>query len=151
MCRKEDCNAYDSEVFEIFFGNEGEPDARFVLLEDCGHLIEDSALQQYLETLDMGGQIKYPECPKCKKPIQNCGRMQAILKPITQKVDRTKEKIKNDLLAILKEHLSDDNVQLYEQLLNNFKGTRMANHITEIVKMLSNVAENADKVRARTV
>ena len=41
MCRKVECEKYDSSTFEVFFGFEDEEDARFVLLEDCGHCIEE--------------------------------------------------------------------------------------------------------------
>ena len=40
VCKVEGCAQYDQSTFDIFFGNEGDEDAKFVLLEDCGHAIE---------------------------------------------------------------------------------------------------------------
>lgn len=45
ICRVEGCKNYKAEHFEIYFGNEGNPDARFIELEDCGHLIESNSLE----------------------------------------------------------------------------------------------------------
>ena len=42
MCDKDD-------VTEILFGNEDEPDARFVELQPCGHLIEVKAMDYYMD------------------------------------------------------------------------------------------------------
>ena len=44
MCRVEGCKDYDQETFEIYFGTEDDPEAKFILLEDCGHSIEEKAL-----------------------------------------------------------------------------------------------------------
>ena len=44
VCRVEGCKDYDQETFEIYFGTEDDPEAKFILLEDCGHSIEEKAL-----------------------------------------------------------------------------------------------------------
>ena len=73
------------------FGMEDDPDSQFVLLEDCGHCIEASALQGWIDTNSKGdGQIKYHECPKCKAQIKNCPRMQESIKITTRKVNKIK-------------------------------------------------------------
>lgn len=77
LCRI--CN--QKAVTEIFFGSEDDPNARFVYLEDCKHVIESEGLSTWLET-NYGDQrlsdntmntsyiIKLPDCPKCKTPIR---------------------------------------------------------------------------------
>ena len=66
LCRI--CNA--ETVTEIFFGEEDEPDARFIQLEDCGHIFEVSGLDQWMDQQDSGTdnkavEIQFKCCPKC--------------------------------------------------------------------------------------
>lgn len=62
-------------VCELLFGNEEEEDARFIYLEDCGHIIESSAMdywieEKYGENGANNNSILMPECPKCKTIIR---------------------------------------------------------------------------------
>jgi len=75
ICRDKECKNHDESTFEILFGMEDDPEARFVILEDCGHAIESDALEQCFKNgLSAEGSIKYIECPKCKTLIRNCLR-----------------------------------------------------------------------------
>lgn len=65
LCR----TCHTEDLTEIFFGNEGDDDARFVLLEDCGHVIEAEGLKTWLSQDD--GEISMKFCPRCKKPVYN--------------------------------------------------------------------------------
>ena len=60
----------DHEDFEVFFGSEDEKDARFIQLKDCGHLIEYTALDQYMEQKS-DEAIGFKKCPKCSTVISN--------------------------------------------------------------------------------
>lgn len=72
------CRVCDhEEVTEIFFGTEDEPDAYFIELEDCGHIVEYTAMDKYMKLDDddqatngQGVAIKLKECPKCRTPIR---------------------------------------------------------------------------------
>jgi hypothetical protein len=70
---------------------EDDGDAKFVLLEDCGHAIEADALGQSFENALSSGSIKYLECPKCKTHIRNCQRYQLCIKGIQHNVDAIKK------------------------------------------------------------
>ena len=70
----------EKKVKEIFFGNEDEPNARFVFLKDCKHIVEVNGMKDWLnsrhdlmneETTDKNNAIQFPECPKCKTQIRN--------------------------------------------------------------------------------
>ncbi|XP_072385751.1 NFX1-type zinc finger-containing protein 1-like isoform X2 [Diabrotica undecimpunctata] len=74
LCRI--CNA--EELTEFFFGTEDEEDARFVLLVDCGHILESSGMEQWLESDD--DQIKPKVCPKCKTVIKLTQRYSEYVK-----------------------------------------------------------------------
>uniref|UniRef100_A0A6P7GQM5 NFX1-type zinc finger-containing protein 1-like n=1 Tax=Diabrotica virgifera virgifera TaxID=50390 RepID=A0A6P7GQM5_DIAVI len=74
LCRM--CNA--KELTEYFFGTEDEEDARFVELVDCGHILESSGMEKWLESDD--DQIKPKVCPKCKTVIKLTERYSEYVK-----------------------------------------------------------------------
>ena len=54
---------------------EDDPEARFVVLEDCEHAIEAEGLEHYFkDKLSADGSVKYVGCPKCNQLIRNCPR-----------------------------------------------------------------------------
>ncbi|XP_008287693.1 NFX1-type zinc finger-containing protein 1 isoform X2 [Stegastes partitus] len=90
---------YD-EVTEIFFGTEDEPDARFIQLEDCGHIIEYTAMDTYMGMEDSNqaneGQqvaIKLKECPKCRTPIRKNLRYGSHINRSLAEIEMVKKKI----------------------------------------------------------
>ncbi|CAN0280422.1 unnamed protein product [Lampetra fluviatilis] len=97
------CHA--AEVTEIFFGNEDEPSARFVELEDCEHLVEGTGLDRWMETSEDGGGggaddcgetpvvVKLKECPKCKTPIRRNLRYGNIIKRTLGDIEAVKRKL----------------------------------------------------------
>ncbi|XP_018015187.1 NFX1-type zinc finger-containing protein 1-like isoform X2 [Hyalella azteca] len=75
LCRE--CNFDKLTEFELIC-NEKDPDARFVLLQDCGHTIEHDGLSGWLhQTADNSVQMK--QCPRCKTPIYNNRRFNALI------------------------------------------------------------------------
>ncbi len=54
-------NHQNNQILIIFF--------RFVLLEDCRHIIESKALDKHLVTSPEGGEIVQKVCPICKSAI----------------------------------------------------------------------------------
>ena len=83
---------------EIFFGTEDEPDARFVELEDCGHVFEVEMMDQWMdqaETTHDGKpvDVQLKLCPKCRVPIRTSLRYGNIIKKILADFERIKQKI----------------------------------------------------------
>nr|XP_053646669.1 NFX1-type zinc finger-containing protein 1-like [Cherax quadricarinatus] len=104
------CRTCDrEELTEILFGSEDEDDARFVLLEDCGHTIEAEGLKEWLA--QDGGEIGMKQCPRCKKPIYNNRRYYGFLLKAYKDVEAVKKKYfrekktvrKQDLLLLLQD------------------------------------------------
>ncbi|XP_070758638.1 NFX1-type zinc finger-containing protein 1 isoform X2 [Enoplosus armatus] len=102
------CN-YD-EVTEIFFGTEDEPDAYFIHLEDCGHIIEYTAMDTYMgmddnQQANEGEQvaIKLKECPKCRTPIRKNLRYGSHINSSLAEIEMVKVKI-NGHKADIEEH-----------------------------------------------
>ncbi|KAM7176045.1 NFX1-type zinc finger-containing protein 1-like isoform 2-T2 [Macrochelys suwanniensis] len=90
---------HGDELAEIFFGAEDEPDARFVLLEDCGHVLEVQGLDRWMdgEPDSAGAQhVQLKVCPKCATPIQHNTRYNDVIKAIQQKIKEIKLKVQGN-------------------------------------------------------
>nr|XP_046239135.1 NFX1-type zinc finger-containing protein 1 [Scatophagus argus] len=92
------CNR--DEVTEIFFGTEDDPEAYFIELEDCRHIIEHTAMDTYMgmddnqqesEGEQMG--IKLKECPKCRTPIRRNLRYGSHINRSLAEIEMVKKKI----------------------------------------------------------
>uniref|UniRef100_A0A3B4AX81 RZ-type domain-containing protein n=1 Tax=Periophthalmus magnuspinnatus TaxID=409849 RepID=A0A3B4AX81_9GOBI len=87
------------EVTEIFFGFEDDPDARFIQLQDCGHVIERRAMDQYMEMDERQQEnqeevaIKLKECPKCRTPIRKNLRYGSHINRCLAEIELVKQKI----------------------------------------------------------
>ena len=106
LCRV--CNR--DEVTEIFFGNEDEEDARFVELEDCGHVFEYTGLDQWIDNEDDKNEVQFKKCPKCKTLIRTSLRYYNEIK-----------KTHNDFEEIKKRQLASSD---FQQLARKFKDLR---------------------------
>ena len=93
------CRICDTEaVTEIFFGEEDEPNARFIQLEDCGHIFEVSGLDQWMDQQDSGTdskavEIQFKCCPKCKKSVRKSLRYGNIIKQTLLDIEAVKKQI----------------------------------------------------------
>ncbi|XP_064586204.1 NFX1-type zinc finger-containing protein 1 isoform X1 [Zonotrichia leucophrys gambelii] len=79
------------ELTQIFFGSEDDPDARFVQLEDCGHVFESKGLDHYMDEDD--DVIKLKVCPQCQTPIRKNLRYGSSVKRQVEEIERVKQKI----------------------------------------------------------
>ncbi|XP_041040924.1 NFX1-type zinc finger-containing protein 1-like [Carcharodon carcharias] len=74
LCRL--CHA--AELTATFFGSEGDPDARFVVLEDCGHVLEVSGMDGLMAERPRPLQLE--TCPKCRTSIRWHSRYNMAIK-----------------------------------------------------------------------
>ncbi|KAM4740439.1 NFX1-type zinc finger-containing protein 1 isoform 2-T2 [Anableps anableps] len=86
------------DVSEIFFGTEDEPEARFIQLEDCGHIFESTAMDQWMFDTNQGPEeervvIKLKECPRCKTPIRKNLRYGSYINRSLAEIEMVKKKI----------------------------------------------------------
>ncbi|XP_064484987.1 NFX1-type zinc finger-containing protein 1-like isoform X2 [Ornithodoros turicata] len=86
LCRI--CNR--EELTSIFFGTEEEEDARFVQLEDCGHVLEESGLTSWMQQSSDAIQVK--TCPMCKTPIRKNLRYANVVKQCLEGIEKVKRK-----------------------------------------------------------
>ena len=85
-------------VTEIFFGTEDEPDARFIQLEDCGHIFEVSGLDHWMDQQDNSTdskaiEIQFKCCPKCKTNVRRSLRYGNIIKQTLVDIQEVKKQI----------------------------------------------------------
>uniref|UniRef100_A0A8C9W6D5 Zinc finger NFX1-type containing 1 n=1 Tax=Scleropages formosus TaxID=113540 RepID=A0A8C9W6D5_SCLFO len=119
------CN--HDEVTEIFFGMEDDPLARFIELEDCGHIFESTALDKYMnqdeEAVDDQDQlaIRLKECPKCRTPIRRNLRYGAHINRCLAEIEKVKavlngcpEALGNERKALLDRRQKMAVVSLYD-------------------------------------
>lgn len=101
LCPKECRECNKEKVCEIFLGEEDGPNARFILLPDCGHIIEVGGLDTWMEPTqsatpeDQGeasNQIKPKTCPKCKTVIRKCHRYGNQIKDYLHDIEAIKQK-----------------------------------------------------------
>ncbi|CAF0978486.1 unnamed protein product [Adineta steineri] len=112
-------------VQEIFFGTEDDPDARFVFLPDCKHLIEVSALDTYvgnsINNPSENVAIRFPECPRCKQQIRRCTRYMPIINQVHNLITKVKTKV---LGNCTEQEMNDQRIRLmadFEQTKNKLK------------------------------
>ena len=101
------------ELTEIFFGTEQDEGARFIQLMDCPHVIEVTALDNWVSETFQSSSVVQLCCPKCRTPIQTSNRYRREIKSIQNKIEKVKAKIygnkgdlenkKSDILATLKD------------------------------------------------
>ncbi|KAK4872927.1 hypothetical protein RN001_014956 [Aquatica leii] len=89
LCRE--CN-YD-ELTDIFFGDEDEENARFVVLNECGHVFESTGIDTWLEGDEEDqGKIAPKCCPRCKTILTSTQRYSDHIKKSLLSLSKVKEK-----------------------------------------------------------
>lgn len=81
---------------KYFSGVENHPGARFVQLEDCGHVAEYTAMDLYM---GMDGQeevIKLKKCPKCGTAIRKNRRYGSLINKTLAEIERVKVEMNGD-------------------------------------------------------
>ncbi len=97
-CRE--CNR--AEVTTILFGNEDEPDARFVELEDCQHIVEVNSLDQWMSLKSEKGQsVQLKVCPVCKTPIRRNLRYGSYVNAALKDIETVKARLFGNKLDIV--------------------------------------------------
>lgn len=133
LCRECD----KKSVTEIFFGDEDDPDARFVQLQDCMHVFEFNALDKWMEDKS-AGEVQFKACPKCKTIIRRHLRYGNIVKSTLKDMQSIKEKQLVVGVVELKKKLQD--------AFTKIMGTKNFVHINEAVLNMHKSLENADTI-----
>ncbi|GBM69727.1 NFX1-type zinc finger-containing protein 1 [Araneus ventricosus] len=89
----EECRECDREkVQERFFGSEDKEDARFVRLEDCGHIFELFGLVRWMKAfVQEQRKIQPITCPKCKMVIRKNLCFQEAVKSCLEDIEKVKD------------------------------------------------------------
>uniref|UniRef100_A0A8C1KBB8 Zinc finger, NFX1-type containing 1 n=1 Tax=Cyprinus carpio TaxID=7962 RepID=A0A8C1KBB8_CYPCA len=154
---------HKDEVTEIFFGNEDDPDACFIQLEDCKHLFEATGMDQYMNLdedqdaeLDQRA-IRLKDCPRCRTPIRRNLRYGTHINRSLAAIEMVKEKIngppdvikqKQEVLSLqlrkkenLKKHLPDKFAFLKEKLKTKDLSLQQLWHLENLMTYLESVGK----------
>ncbi|KAK4872847.1 hypothetical protein RN001_014876 [Aquatica leii] len=89
LCRE--CN--HDELTEIFFGNEDEEGARFVMLDECKHVVENTGMLKWLQSSEGDQEKIAPKCcPRCKTVLTSTQRYSDHVKKALMNLSQVKEK-----------------------------------------------------------
>ncbi|XP_054720298.1 NFX1-type zinc finger-containing protein 1-like [Uloborus diversus] len=106
-----DCRICDEKkVKTIFFGFEDEEDARYIVLEDCGHYFESEGLSHWMTDKEDNYEIQMKFCPTCKTVIRKNLRFGDVVKKCLADIEKVKRVTYGD---------KNKNIQLQKTLLNN--------------------------------
>nr|XP_034979822.1 NFX1-type zinc finger-containing protein 1 [Zootoca vivipara] len=97
------CLACDAEeLTQIFFGCEDEPGARFVQLEDCGHIFSALGLDRYMdgEEEEEEGAVRLKVCPSCQTPVRKSLRYGTLVKRSLAEVEVVKGRMQGSSAEI---------------------------------------------------
>ena len=137
VCRQ--CLSQDDFEAKIplLFGNEHDEDAKFVVLEDCGHILEVEALDRWMDQVDE--EIKWKCCPLCKAHVMKTARYSNVTKGILQDMNEIKKQ-KQHFLSVddrkeMRETLST--ISLTRLQHGNFIPRRTSIHWSELVRGFS--------------
>lgn len=97
VCLCRECT--DEETFEIFFGEEDDKNARFIMLADCKHIFESRGLDTWMN--EQEGEITQKECPRCKSGIKTSKRYSNSIKRNAVDVMKVKMKLFGDWTTIV--------------------------------------------------
>ncbi|KAH3813291.1 hypothetical protein DPMN_141744 [Dreissena polymorpha] len=138
------------EVTEIFFGTEDLPGARFVTLDDCGHVLETTSLDYYMNLKEEHGELSFKCCPKCKTPIRKCVRYGNVVNKQLQDIEQVKMTMLGGSFGQLKTMLDAENIFLSKRLrkmsipriLMRFFNAATENAYLKIQKRITSIQEN---------
>uniref|UniRef100_A0A8C1MGC4 Zinc finger, NFX1-type containing 1 n=1 Tax=Cyprinus carpio TaxID=7962 RepID=A0A8C1MGC4_CYPCA len=117
---------HKDEVTEIFFGNEDDPDACFIQLDDCNHLFEATGMDQYMNLdedqdaeLDQRA-IRLKDCPRCRTPIRrnlrygtHINRSLAAIEMVKEKINGVSDVVKQQQEALRLQLLGKKNLRIH--------------------------------------
>ena len=93
------CRVCDKKlVTKIFFGTEDNLHAHFIELEDCGHILEVTGLDQWMDQQDSTTdskvvKIQFKCCPKCKTSVHRSLRYSNIIKQTLRDTEEVKKRM----------------------------------------------------------
>nr|XP_056700934.1 NFX1-type zinc finger-containing protein 1 [Euleptes europaea] len=145
-CPAKCLECHRQELTQIFFGFEDEPGARFVQLEDCGHIFEATGLDHYMDE-GASAAIRLKVCPTCQTPIRKNLRYGTLVRRSLQEIERVKERLqgspdaaadncgrlKAELVCkgeALRQHLPEQ----YKQLVEKLEQPSLCNHSLVVVE-----------------
>lgn len=101
------CRKCDRKIFyHVVFDWTRTPNSRYVLIENCGHLVESLTMDKYMFETEKKNKLNLRFCPVCKTVIRKCRRYGNILKQIF--INNERKKIEAIAGMNLRQDLKDE-------------------------------------------
>ena len=144
LCRI--CN--EEEVTAVFFGDEDEPDARFVQLRDCKHIIEVNGLMNWLKISAEGNStvIQMKTCQVCKTVIRKTKSLNSFI----QICLRDLESVKQKTYGTIEENIKKQE-ELFEAINNNaaLAGLGASKYVIDVAEAYQNLRQGVEPIKGR--
>ncbi|KAK9882471.1 hypothetical protein WA026_021505 [Henosepilachna vigintioctopunctata] len=112
------CRTCNKDVLEedkdVSFATEDDEDARFVLLVDCGHVVESTGMESWLDSDK--NEIKFKTCPKCKTTICTTQRYSDYNKLALMDILKVKHYGQKEEIAVKRKSIEEKLLQLRMKL-----------------------------------
>ena len=135
------CNP-DDECFEVFFGEEGDENAKFIILPDCGHIFEVSGLDDSFKSLTGGSITSLPRCPRCELPVSTSLRYHNTVLSVESNIDFIKETMFKETQEMLIKKCSALN-----SLLTVRASNAISDEISGLLPALKRMLQDANYIR----
>ena len=132
----------NEECFEVYFGEEGEANARFVTLPDCGHIFEVSGLDLSFKSLVEKSLIALPHCPKCKVPVSTSLRYHQIVLTFKSNIDCIKKRMFLQTQQVLINKCSELNSLLAVKAWNS-----ISDEVSNVLPALKRTIQRTNSIR----
>ena len=142
------------QLTEIFFGTEDTPNARFIELEDCGHIFEVSAFDKYIgldsqntsnsktSLPEAAVEIQLQTCPLCKRPIRKSGRYKSIINKILRDIELVKQRVRGELFP---GNLRERFLQLNLEFLQSLSSSPHLTFFSQLIETYNSSTRNRDR------
>lgn len=138
------CNR--DEVCNIFFGREDEEDARYIQLQDCGHLFEVRDLDEWMNLRSSEEEeVKFKTCPRCTTQIRKSVRYGNQIKRVLHDIDAIKEKQLADI------PLRDNHAKALDQIKSLKSKDFISKELAAIAEEICDSQRQLNSFRATTV
>ncbi|KAK2561506.1 NFX1-type zinc finger-containing protein 1 [Acropora cervicornis] len=150
-------------ITEIFLGGEGEEDARFIRLPDCGHIFAVSDLDRFMDMQDDTAEenvIQIKRCPRCRTSIRLSLRYGSIIKQQLRDIEKVKMIMRQKTdqgLSAKKNKLRDrvnllsggqeDYIKVWKPFLSKVKNCAMAAKLENRILLMERIVSLTKRMR----
>uniref|UniRef100_A0A1X7UJV6 RZ-type domain-containing protein n=1 Tax=Amphimedon queenslandica TaxID=400682 RepID=A0A1X7UJV6_AMPQE len=120
----------DNEAFSILFGEESEPESRFIMLTECYHIFEVSGFDTHMDMNDNHEVVKWKCCPRCNTKVTKSHRYGDVIKRIKADMGSIKSKEFRTLSCFDRDKMKRDILEWNDKL--KYRSIRHINDLPDV-------------------